>query len=972
MSAAPAPNAIKWKRTGWFVPSEGKFLWSGHYSEGAAMAYLSLTPGPITKAPNSAWWFKLYQKYGPNPGGRLTKFKSDNGFPVYYDTGDKELFIYNGTANKVRSFNGAPKVRKLFDAASNNANKFVNLPTYYTSSGMEVKVKNGKGYYAIQGKKYDVPNNSILYKKTYVVNGQFKGGEKVGTFANIFKGGAPAPPAAPANKPATPQNGYTKTSYYTQTGNSIYTKNATAYYKLSGAGNWILLGPDAKLWNKSGTGKKSKGKVANLFQAPSPVKTKTPAGITKISIKSLNGLNVYSNGKYAYVQKNGKWTKQFKGMAQAKAHLKTLLTSPKYSPVSAAPKTPPAPVAVLATSTVPVIPPVAQHTLVPAKNARIAKLGLLLKAIIKKKKALKPTKNININNYTNGYCGNKNKGIGYIDRTNRLTFTFPTCAGMGGASGHWQDNLATPKFKNHSDGLAISYNQFFFASQLRFEYFPTMNNFSDFKISNMIDMDWYQKQNKFVRTLGPREVFLMFGYSHNGDVWAHAYLDGRFNMKTFKEGVAKLGVGTYFALFFQAREFYKINTGDVGNDYKETLKRVKAETDVKNITAIIQMFIDELNTLVQRAPATTKPFTVFRGVKDDTYMSGIKDKQYTLNRFASTSISGMKSYNNFSGKHTLQRIMIMPGSKCLCMFGFTAHPGEWEILLPRGSTYIVRNTKKDVTPNSKYITAGKFCSTNAAVAGTATVKNLVDIILLGVAKKFVTKKKQVPVVVPVAKSPNVQKLQKILSGKGLSDIKVLNKLGQGGFGAVFKGVNSMTRKNVAIKVQKYGPNSVTEARALQNLIGSGVTPVLTNVNSAPWSQNAANLIPKGLTQQNKASIMVMNLAKGKPLRNFMTGPPISQALKNKIVNAVGKVSARGWIHGNLHRNNIIVNNKGNPILIDFGKAVKGPFKTTNIANKWLKGLGKGHVEKYGKKFWYTNNAKTKSHYSNKNFLDKIQ
>jgi hypothetical protein len=98
---------------------------------------------------------------------------------VYYDTRDKELFIYNGTANKVRSFNGAPRVRKLFDAASNNANKFVNLPAYYTSSGMEVKVKNGKGYYAIQGKKYDIPNNSILYKKTYIVNGQFKGGEKV-------------------------------------------------------------------------------------------------------------------------------------------------------------------------------------------------------------------------------------------------------------------------------------------------------------------------------------------------------------------------------------------------------------------------------------------------------------------------------------------------------------------------------------------------------------------------------------------------------------------------------------------------------------------------------------------------------------------------------------------------------------------------------------------------------------------------
>ena len=570
--------------------------------------------------------------------------------------------------------------------------------------------------------------------------------------------------------------------------------------------------------------------------------------------------------------------------------------------------------------------------------------------------------------FTKEYCSNHNKGLGWDQRTDNLTFIYPTCRGMSKVGGSWKENLVMPQFRNEQFSFAISYNQMLFAKQLGYEYFPSMKSFDDFSIKTLIDLEWYQAQNKFIRTLSAREIFTMFGYSHNGDVWAHAYLDGRFKLADFISGVKQLTPTTYFALFFPAREFYKIDTGDVAQDYNAVLARVKSETNVKNITSIIQIFIDDLNALIQRAPKTKKPFTVFRGVKDDLYMSGIKDKQYTLNRFASTSISGMKAVKTFSGSHTLQRILIMPGSTCLCMFGFTAHPGEWEILMPRGSAYIIRETYKNVQP---YASDSPYCKGERTLH-TWKMKNVVDIILLGMSKKFIGKPKQVPVVVPVAQNTNVQKMQRIIDNMGLEGVKVLNKLGQGGLGAVFKGIDIPTQWNSAIKIQKLGANFNAEKAALRNLSRLKVVPTITNAEVIPWTQNAANLIPKGLAAGNKAAVIVMSQAKGKPLRNFMTGPPISQNLRNKITNAVGQISAKGWLHGNIHRNNIIINNKGNPVIIDFGKAIKGPFKTTNAANKWLKGLGKGFVEKYGKKFYYSNNAKTRSHRSNKNFLNRLK
>ncbi len=745
----------------------------------------------------------------------------------------------------------------------------------------------------------------------------------------------------------------------TQTKKPIYIKNSKAFYNLNGKPQ--ELGDGAPIVHKNN--KKLKGTVANL------------SSFNKTGYQSSNSQNVYKFKNQYYVMKNGKFTAKFKG----KAILPPLNGAKKTPATPSVPKkkTPaaqPGPVVVPVPVQVPVVKPDASHLVAP-KNARIAKLGLLLKAIAaRKKKAVKESKT----NYHTEYCQNYSKGYLAIGRTNTLQFVFSEVKGFTDGTGSWKDSLDKLQWKTTPKSFGMSYRNRDFAQHLLLKYYPPMKNFKNFDKSKIIDMTWYQKQNKWLRSLSPREVFLLYGFSHNGDVWAHTYLDGKFSMQMFTSKVKGLLSNEYFALFFQARDFYKINTGDIRKDYSEVLNRVGAETNQDYIKSIIQMFIDELNALCAKAPATTKPFVVWRGVKDDTYMSGIKDKQYTLNRFASTTVNGDVAFKfgRASGQtksHTVQRILIMPGSRCVLMFGMTKYSEEFEILLPRGSTYIIRKTEKDIEPlaiNSWNCQGPEY---PPKYNSTKHVKNLVDIILLGQSKKFLKPSVNtvtVPVVVPPSVLTNVQKMQKILNNQTYK-IKVLNKIGQGGAGVVFKGSNSVLKKNVAIKLAKFNKNFEMETRALINLRGSGVTPKTSNFSFAPWSQNAANLIPKGLPQDKKAGILVMNLINGKPLRSYTTGPPLNKALKNKVVNAVGKVSAAGWLHGNLHRNNIIINKNGKPMVIDFGKAIQGPFKTTTEANKWLKGLGKGLIKKYGKEFYYSNNAKTQSHYSNKNFLNKL-
>jgi len=523
---------------------------------------------------------------------------------------------------------------------------------------------------------------------------------------------------------------FTKTNAKTLNGKNVYKKkNVESYYYLTNLNSGLVLMKAATQVKKANgttvTLKDYKKKPVTNAAAPA-TNTFTHKGhvYTKTNTKTIiNGKNVYKkkNMSTYYTVTNGA-----PKIISASTHLKlsngTTKTLKNYKKSGSTPKpaattatASPKPAAV--TTLVPIIKPGPDHvkTMTSVHEATLEKVAEKLKAL---------HGNSNRTNYNNYKKAAGQMGFVHINRKNTLRFKVSTLAGMHPTTSAWRDSLSTPRFKFVDKRLEIAYTQYVAHQQLMFLYGKNVNSFENVRMSDMIDTKWFVAQDKYIRSLTSRQLFTMFGYTYNGDKWAHEYLDNNFSLSRFRAGVPSALSSSYFAFFFQARDFYKINTGKINTDYAQTITRVIGETDVNNIKCIMNMFINELNEIIRKAPAVTRTFIVFRGVKDDKYLSGAVDGTYTTERFCSSSVSGSVAHH-FSGGHTLQRITLLRGSKCLLMIGPTKFETELEILLPRGSTYKVvqkrTNVKQKVNTNIL----------NNPAYQNKYIQNLVDIVMIG-------------------------------------------------------------------------------------------------------------------------------------------------------------------------------------------------------------------------------------------------
>ena len=755
----------------------------------------------------------------------------------------------------------------------------------------------------------------------------------------------------PAAAPKTP-SGYAKTNLKGVNSTNIYIKNGK-YYKKYPTGEFFNLLPTTIVSKPNG----AYVSVKNLMKGagPSaPPAAKAPAagpfvGWTNTGKLSNNGKKVYksnTNGELMVV-KNGKISKTFKGKAKL-LQKQVVASAMAPAPAGIAP--------VLTTSLVPVIKPGPDHI----KAAETAYANAVKKVADKLKELQEATGANNAKHFLNYKNATGNMGFVHMNRANTVTYKATTVKGFHGAMG-WHTSLAKPKFTYFTRQVKLKYTQYLAREQLLFLYGKNVNSFENVRMSDIIDTNWFVAQDKYIRSMSSRQLFTMYGYSFKGDTWSHAHLGNYFDMKKFKTDLSNLG-HQYFAFFFQARDFYKINSGKIDNDYNLTLDRVKNETDVNNLKAIMNMFINELNEIIRNAPPVTRTFIVFRGQADDKYLSGVTGNLYTTERFCSTSVDGDVSLDQFSQGHTLQRITLLKGSKCLLMFGETKFANELEILLPRGSTYQIVKKRTNVVSNR---------STNFFHPSVAPkrVQNLVDIVLIGTVEKAPPVEAVPVTVIPQTNVQIMQKIVKTLPGGSL--MKVEDLLGKGGYGAVYK-ASDPNFGNLAIKIQKKSNNSNAEVKALKKLKAAKIAPGYLVNKNIKATNNIKKLVPRNLNVGNNVSVLVSEMIRGSPLKKWYTGAPIPQTIKNKLANSVSKMHSNGVIHGNLHRNNIIIGNNGKAYVIDFGKSLvtNKSFKSLNEANNYLKGLtGKTKVS-HSKTSWYSNNKRT--HFLDGNFMRRLK
>jgi eukaryotic-like serine/threonine-protein kinase len=150
----------------------------------------------------------------------------------------------------------------------------------------------------------------------------------------------------------------------------------------------------------------------------------------------------------------------------------------------------------------------------------------------------------------------------------------------------------------------------------------------------------------------------------------------------------------------------------------------------------------------------------------------------------------------------------------------------------------------------------------------------------------------------------------------LGRYRVTGKLGEGGFGVVYKGTDDDLGREVAIKVPHrhlVGSDEETkaylkEARALASLDHSGIVPVYD------------------VGTQDGVCYLVSKFITGTDLAKHMQHSRIPQARAAEIVAGVAEAlhhaHQRGLVHRDIKPQNILIDSFGHPVVVDFGLALR--------------------------------------------------
>src|SRR5882724_3497137 len=151
-------------------------------------------------------------------------------------------------------------------------------------------------------------------------------------------------------------------------------------------------------------------------------------------------------------------------------------------------------------------------------------------------------------------------------------------------------------------------------------------------------------------------------------------------------------------------------------------------------------------------------------------------------------------------------------------------------------------------------------------------------------------------------------------GTTLGNYKILEKLGEGGQGAVYKAVDSKLGRSVVIKVL---PAELTEKEA--NLKRFEREARLASALDHP---NICTIFD--LNEINGIHFIVMQYIAGRKVRQLVNGRPLqlesALSITIQFADALAAAHARGIIHRDIKAGNVMVNEKGQAKVLDFGLA----------------------------------------------------
>ncbi len=155
---------------------------------------------------------------------------------------------------------------------------------------------------------------------------------------------------------------------------------------------------------------------------------------------------------------------------------------------------------------------------------------------------------------------------------------------------------------------------------------------------------------------------------------------------------------------------------------------------------------------------------------------------------------------------------------------------------------------------------------------------------------------------------------KSMAGRTLLHYEILEKLGEGGMGVVYKARDTHLDRFVAVKVLP--PEAVADPDRKRRFVQEA---------KAASALNHPNIIHiYDISSADGVDFMAMEYVKGKTLGALIgrRGLPVSEALQYAIpiTEALGKAHAAGIIHRDLKPGNVMVNEDGVVKVLDFGLA----------------------------------------------------
>ena len=273
------------------------------------------------------------------------------------------------------------------------------------------------------------------------------------------------------------------------------------------------------------------------------------------------------------------------------------------------------------------------------------------------------------------------------------------------------DSTKIPYTSGFNKSIEIRYNNYNKA--------VAMQLFKDHDLD--IDFVWFNKMDNYIRNLSTYDAFTVLGYSYHSFDFINRYMIGDMTHSKMKELMDEYTYSTYyFPLYMQMHALMDVlvinSKDDIQYTYNNQIKKVskwiswckgKKPKECYNlflkimksfpytfITQAFELFKDDLSRIIKDSPPLEKELVIYRGVKDDYFMRGAKNKYYTNKTFVSCSLDPNHAYWYLrSNKCCFKRIVMLPGTHALFISGISCYPNEMEMVVDVGSTMYISELK---------------------------------------------------------------------------------------------------------------------------------------------------------------------------------------------------------------------------------------------------------------------------------------